>query len=205
MAKIYIAGKITGDLDYKRRFAAVQQLIESRGHIVLNPAVLPQGMSNSDYMRICMAMIDVADVVTFIPGFDNSRGAMMEFEYCTYIGKTCVSKIADIVGDADLPNLERALAAPCFNGNCFHTDHLRQAHAAVCKERDTLKIQLNTALKKLEMAEAERDVVTKHMIELETEVANYEQVRKSLQDSGFAEFEDKFFELSQVKIEGAAE
>ena len=55
------------------------------------------------------------------------------------------------------------------------------------------------------MAEAERDVVTKHMIELETEVANYEQVRKSLQDSGFAEFEDKFFELSQVKIEGAAE
>ena len=193
MAKIYIAGKITGDDSYKQKFMEAQRFLETRGHIVINPAVLPQGMSNSDYMRICMAMIDVADVVMLIPGFDSSPGAKLELNYCTYTNK----ELAFFGRAEELQDH--------YGGECIHADHLRQAHAAVCKERDTLKTQLNTALKKLEMAEAERDVVTKHMIELETEVSNYEQVRKSLQDSGFAEFEDKFFELSQVKIEGATE
>lgn len=193
MAKIYIAGKITGDESYRQKFLAVQRQIEEQGHIALNPAVLPKGMSNSDYMKICFAMIDAADRVLFIRDYYSSIGANLEYQYCGYIGKALeiIDQPEDLTGHHEC--------------SCFHTDHLRQAHAAVCKERDTLKIQLNTALKKLEMAEAERDVVTKHMIELETEVTNYEQVRKSLQDSGFAEFEDKFFELSQVKIEGAAE
>ena len=193
MAKIYIAGKITGDESYRQKFLAVQHQIEEQGHIALNPAVLPKGMSNSDYMKICFAMIDAADRVLFIRDFYSSIGANLEYQYCGYIGKEL-----EIIDQPEDPTEHHEC-------NCFHTDHLRQAHAAVCKERDTLKTQLNTALKKLEMAEAERDVVTKHMIELESEVSNYEQVRKSLQDSGFAEFEDKFFELSQVKIEGATE
>lgn len=36
--KIYIAGKITGDPDYRAKFADAQRQIEAQGHIVLNPA-----------------------------------------------------------------------------------------------------------------------------------------------------------------------
>lgn len=59
--KVYIAGKITGDPNYKGKFAAEAEKIRAAGHIALNPAELPEGMEPGDYMRICFAMIDVAD------------------------------------------------------------------------------------------------------------------------------------------------
>ena len=86
---IYIAGKITGDDNYRAKFAAVAELLTADGHIVLNPAVLPEGMSHADYMRINMAMIDTADGVALLPDWEDSPGARLEHEYCGYIGKPC--------------------------------------------------------------------------------------------------------------------
>lgn len=85
--KIYIAGKITGDENYKAKFEEKQKELEKQGHIVLNPATLPKGMSNEDYMRICFAMIDVADIVYFLDDWKDSEGAKLEFDYCYYTGK----------------------------------------------------------------------------------------------------------------------
>lgn len=42
--KIYIAGKITGDPKYRDRFRGEAEKLEGLGHIVLNPAELPEGM-----------------------------------------------------------------------------------------------------------------------------------------------------------------
>lgn len=85
--KAYIAGKITGDLEYRKKFASVQEELERQGYIALNPALLPEGMAPSDYMRICMAMLDTADVVFFLPGWPNSKGAQLEKQYCAYVQK----------------------------------------------------------------------------------------------------------------------
>ena len=85
--KIYIAGKITGDPDYRAKFADAQRQIEAQGHIALNPATLPEGMEPKDYMRICFAMIDVADRVLFLRDWFLSTGAKIEMSYCDYIGK----------------------------------------------------------------------------------------------------------------------
>ena len=57
------------------------------GHEVLNPAELPEGMEKADYMRICLAMIDCADMVLFLPDSRFSAGAKIEKDYCDYIGK----------------------------------------------------------------------------------------------------------------------
>lgn len=35
--KAYIAGKITGDSDYKRKFAHAKACLEAEGFVVLNP------------------------------------------------------------------------------------------------------------------------------------------------------------------------
>lgn len=85
--KIYIAGKITGDPKYRDRFRDEAERLEGLGHIVLNPAELPEGMSKAEYMRICLAMIDCADSVFLLPGWQGSPGARLELAYCRYIGK----------------------------------------------------------------------------------------------------------------------
>jgi hypothetical protein len=85
--KVYIAGKITGDPEYKRKFLSAHMEQKNEGHIVLNPAHLPEGMKSADYMRICLAMIDSADLVAFLPGWESSAGARIEHEYCRYTGK----------------------------------------------------------------------------------------------------------------------
>lgn len=91
--KIYIAGKISNDPDYRAKFADAQRQIEAQGHIVLNPATLPEGMEPKDYMRICFAMIDVADEVRFLPDFLFSIGAHIEHTYSKYCGKRCVRSV----------------------------------------------------------------------------------------------------------------
>lgn len=85
--KIYIAGKIAGDRKYREKFRRAAAIIESQGDIVLNPAELPEEMRPADYMRICFAMMDSADVVAFLPDWHESRGAGLEFEWCQYVGK----------------------------------------------------------------------------------------------------------------------
>ena len=85
--KAYIAGKISGDSKYREKFNIAQVALEHEGFTVLNPADLPEGMRPQDYMRICFAMMDSADVVAFLPDWDESRGAKLEHAWCQYVSK----------------------------------------------------------------------------------------------------------------------
>lgn len=96
--KIYIAGKITGDENYRAKFAAAEKVIASYGDIPLNPAALPEGLSSADYMRICMAMMDSADAVVLLPDWEQSHGATIERALCAYTGKR-VLKLGGESGD----------------------------------------------------------------------------------------------------------
>ena len=64
--KIYIAGKIAGDRRYRAKFREAAKALEEVGHVVLNPATLPDGLTDADYMRICMAMVDAADLAWIV-------------------------------------------------------------------------------------------------------------------------------------------
>lgn len=86
--KIYIAGKITGDKNYKKKFKQAAEYWKKAGYIVLNPAELPERMQPGDYMRICFAMIDAADCVIFLKDYIDSKGARLEYCYCEYINKS---------------------------------------------------------------------------------------------------------------------
>lgn len=67
--KIYISGKITGDRRYKAKFREVEKKLAAAGHIVLNPATAPEGLRPVDYMRLCFAMMEAADVVLFMQDY----------------------------------------------------------------------------------------------------------------------------------------
>lgn len=84
---VYLAGKITGDDNYKAKFEKAAQALEELGATVLSPAMLPAGLTNEQYMRIDLAMIDSAERVYFLQDFATSAGATAEFDYCTYVKK----------------------------------------------------------------------------------------------------------------------
>lgn len=80
--KVYIAGPMTGLPDFNRgAFFDTADVLFSHGHIVLNPAVFPDGLEHGDYMKICLPMIDAAEAVIMLPGWENSKGANMEYQY----------------------------------------------------------------------------------------------------------------------------
>lgn len=97
---IYIAGPITGVEKYWEPFEEAEDELEASGYIPLSPSRLPQGMSNEQYMRICLAMIDTADAALFLPGWMHSDGAVMERRYCRYIGKpnaTTIERLKEVM------------------------------------------------------------------------------------------------------------
>lgn len=88
--RVYIGGKITGDARYREKFGKAETVLSKIGHCVMNPAKLPSGMEQGDYMRICFSMIDCADVVVLLPDWQESAGAQLERAYAEKIGKEVV-------------------------------------------------------------------------------------------------------------------
>ncbi len=77
--KIYIAGPMTGLVDANRpAFNGYAAALVEVGHVALNPAVLPDGLEHHEYMAICKPMVEIADEVHMLPGWERSKGAMME-------------------------------------------------------------------------------------------------------------------------------
>ena len=84
MKTIYIAGPVTGDPDYRKKFFAAETYLAAKGWIVLNPAHLPSGMEPEKYLPICLAMVEAADAVILLNSFTKSDGAMVEYRYAEY-------------------------------------------------------------------------------------------------------------------------
>lgn len=85
--KIYLAGKITGDANYREKFRAGSQTLTDLGYVVLNPAILPDGLSEPGYMRISLTMLEESDMAVFLPDFQESKGALIEQAWCQRTGK----------------------------------------------------------------------------------------------------------------------
>lgn len=95
---IYIAGPITGVPKYWEAFEAADDELSSMGFAVISPARLPLGLSNA---QINMASIDVADAVLFLPGWQKSKGAILEKAYCEYIGKPTAYSVEELLKEVE--------------------------------------------------------------------------------------------------------
>lgn len=100
--KVYIAGPMSGLPKFNRPafFAAEEYLIE-HGAKVMNPAMLPLGFDHHEYMKISMPMLDACEAVAFLPGWQLSKGARMEFTRAHHEQKLLLS--LDIEHAAGMP------------------------------------------------------------------------------------------------------
>lgn len=99
---IYIAGKITGLENYKEIFEAAEIDLIKRGWVPMNPARLNGGFEHGEYMHICYAMIDICDTVYLLLDWQESKGAVMEFEYARENHKDIIRE------ELKMTNAERA-------------------------------------------------------------------------------------------------
>ena len=89
MTIIYVAGPMSGIKDFNRPlFNMVAGELTEQGHSVLNPATLPDGLSQGQHMQICLPMVAVAHELVMLPGWERSEGAYIEFCLAKKSGKT---------------------------------------------------------------------------------------------------------------------
>lgn len=98
---VYLSGPITGVIEYWKPFERADDALTRHDVAVLNPSALPKGMTNEQYMRICFSMIDSADLVLFLPGWQDSDGATLEMQHCMYTGKRRAFSIVEALSELE--------------------------------------------------------------------------------------------------------
>ena len=84
--KVYLSGKITGDENYKNKFAVVEDGLKREGYEVFNPAIMPNMFSWEDFMKIDLLALSFCDAICLLPDWAESTGAMREYEEAKKLG-----------------------------------------------------------------------------------------------------------------------
>ena len=82
---VYISGPVTGFSldDVKRTFAERERQLNEAGYIAVNPVALARenvaaGASWEDFMAFDLTLLADCDLITFLSGWEDSRGARLE-------------------------------------------------------------------------------------------------------------------------------
>jgi len=88
--KIYIAGSITGNENYQAEFARAEKALTESGNIALNPALLPKGFTQEEYMSVCIPMLSICEAIYLLRGWEPSIGANIEKLHAEHTGKIVI-------------------------------------------------------------------------------------------------------------------
>lgn len=84
--KVYLSGKITGDENYKNKFAVIEEELKKDGYEVFNPAIMPNMFSWEDFMKLDLLALSFCDAICLLPDWAESTGAMREYEEAKKLG-----------------------------------------------------------------------------------------------------------------------
>lgn len=94
--KIFISGPISGVENYRAVFADAEEALKEKGHIVVNPAYLPEDLPWEAAMVICEAAVSVCDAIVQLPGWERSVGALSERVAALKAQKRVYETIGDV-------------------------------------------------------------------------------------------------------------
>lgn len=82
--KVYLAGAISTDPNYREKFRKAQEKIEELGFIVLNPTCIRDDLNYDDYFPICYGMLKICNYMVVI---DFSKGVYKEIKFSEEISE----------------------------------------------------------------------------------------------------------------------
>lgn len=100
---VYISGPITGTDDYRERFRDVEKRLLDNGYRVFNPVVIPEFIDKisgyqfeyEDYIDFDLLLVDKADIVYMMKGWEDSPGANKERDLAIRKGKLIMYESED--------------------------------------------------------------------------------------------------------------
>lgn len=85
--RIYIAGAITGNPNYKEQFEAAEKMLKEKccAYEIVNP-IRNQGNSYKEYIDKGLGGLMSCDVLYLLEGWAESKGARLEYLYAKTVG-----------------------------------------------------------------------------------------------------------------------
>lgn len=92
MQIVFLSGKVNNyNDDYKKDFSVAEAYLTERKFAVLNPARLDElsceKLTEKKYMQVCYRLIDIADIVFMVSGWNTSKIANAQLTYAKSLGK----------------------------------------------------------------------------------------------------------------------
>lgn len=98
--KIYIAGSISNNPNYKEQFAKAEAHIKSLGHTPISP-VTDEQHTYKGYIDRGLALLSECDAIYMLDGWFESKGARVEYMYSHTVGIKVYSKGAIEIGECE--------------------------------------------------------------------------------------------------------